>query len=743
MPDGSPIGNIDGYVILGSSNARWPMRAGTEPVLETFDVTPQTAAALAGRKAGTPVTLTLETRGHKQVVKFLYVVNVLPGDNANIFRVTLADLRFWWTYKIINRRFNIRRNIGYKRLAATDVAELNPVAPNVWYAKYSLETKKRGRNSNNPVSPEEAMVDVMEGVLEPERILSGHKANVFFEQGIKFDGIPLEEVELQDPGNSAVGRALSYFPELDLYVNADGDIGIYSKVSGAEKLLIDALGPEMVGRGHVALVDNRFVRPREARVRFVREVELRFNFSEAALAVGQTTTELLDERVVENVMPVPDYILHSAEAPPEGWVQGTWITIDQAIRAYNALGGIPGIGRIDHDLLQRAFVPYFDLWTAMQISGVRDPDADWTARLAAFQEHYRRTYRIQMNWMDRILSIRDYRVATIDPVRGQRAPATAWADYCIVPSMRNLWKKLKDNEDLPYVINMKGYPNGGDNLGADSKPAPARVTVLDSDQGIVHLEYQIDPLRMVEQILPSMVTVNGHDGVDGDGRPTMPGPTADLRQRTRPISFDMVVDDNGWPKLTARHKVAIILTAVPASPNDERQFHTVTIKADDKRLEDMLPRSVAVGLKTALGPPMDIFIGPGQETARTAWVDSRSADIEKIFGITDGAPNLKGLVINDGETSDKRNGASLVTIALAAAARLYASMADRYQGAITGELLPLARPMGWANEIVHEITPDGVGQTHVALPDKLPQFNLLSYLDGSTRKILMRLAQQK
>lgn len=735
----SPEATIDGQVILGSSPARWVYRYGTTPSYESFDVTPKSAAILKEKTFKSPVQLVIKGRDRTMTVKNLYVVGIFPTDNPKIMRVVVADCRIWWKYALVVRRYNIRRNVGYKRLKATDTPELNPTAPQIWYAAYSLDLGSKKGNGTTPIEAKDAVTDVLNDAARVEREGGAHTMGVRFKKGLTLNEVPIEQLEIEENGDDGVRRILSYFPECDVYIDKDGDAVITSKADGSERELVDAIRPEMVGAGHVETVDMRSVRPSLIRFYFVREIEVRHDFIEvtSAQSVGTTTDDPLgDLRRAENVLPIPDYQL---TVNGQTLVQGTWITVDEALRAW---GTPPGLSRLDHDLIQRAFVPYLDLWTALQINGVRDPNADWTARLSMLQQHYRRTYRINRRWMDRTLSLRDYRVALIDPVRGQRAPAQAWADYCTVPSMRALWKQASGSQDLSYVQNMRCYPVGG-NLSSSDRPSPAEVSILDEDQGIIHLEYKLDPLKNIEMILPSMVTLNGQDGTisTADPRPTTPGPSANMRDRTRPITFNAVVNSSGWPKLTSAHKVLFILTHVPASPNTLKQLHKIEIKPDDKELQKLMPAAAKAGLGNAGGPPMEVFIGPGQETAKIAWVDSKATEIEKAFGVTDGEPNLAGLVINEAGPSDPSRGASLTTIARAMAARIYGSMTDRYQGSLSGGVVPDLEPTGWAAEVTHELNTKGVVMTSLHLPERIPQLSIYNLLDGSTRGIMMRLAQ--
>jgi hypothetical protein len=351
------------------------------------------------------------------------------------------------------------------------------------------------------------------------------------------------------------------------------------------------------------------------------------------------------------------------------------------------------------------------------------------ARIAACQNHYRMTFRISAPFMDRIESVRAYRATTADPVTKTRSPALAYGDYCILPTQRMIWKNIADKKPMDYAINRTAYPTT-DILDNTAEPSPCEVEVVDSDQGIIRLNYKSNPIYGAnETILPSQMA--------GDALPT-----ADITNRFRPISFDMVLRAGNPPRLSPSYKCAVVLTAVPAAPNTNDQLHRIIVKPSE--VTSMLPDSQTAGLGAAEGPIMEIRVGAGVEVARVAWLDSRSTDIEKIFGLpegVEGAPNLQGLVINEDATGDLRNGASLNAIAKATAARVYASLVDRFEGGMTGHMNGQVRPAGWLSEVRHELRPDGETVTVLEMPPQIPQLSLFGWLDSASRQSILGLVQ--
>jgi hypothetical protein len=409
----------------------------------------------------------------------------------------------------------------------------------------------------------------------------------------------------------------------------------------------------------------------------------------------------LEDLFMLNVLPCPDFSLKLASG--ETVTQGQWITFNEALAAWN-LQGAPGLGALNIKTLRRAAIPYVDFWAAMNLSGSFDPDNAWAARVAVMQAHFRRTYRINRRVMDRLLQIHDYRVAVQDPTGTARGTAQAFSDYAVIPGQRWI---LHDASD--FAVNIVGYPRQiksdgttGDDIDENTKPAPAVVRVIDSDQGIVHVDWAMDPARTYEMVLPSMDEMDG-SGTGQNGKPTIPGPSCDLYDRQRPIAFNSVVESLELSQLTGDHKLCVILTATPGSPNTEQQLEVVVVKPED--VKDLVPQEMVDSLLASDGPPMEVRVESGMEQARVAWVDSERVRIETALGIREGIKgepvDLKDIIINYSETGFSNNYASIQAIAKAEAARLWASMLDRHYGAKTVDMDSSLKPIGRIESVAH------------------------------------------
>lgn len=743
---------IEDKPLLMSGVVSWPLRTGTSPVIQSFEMIPDDALALfqnGARKS--PVTLKIiPPQGNPVTVTNLWILNIAPGPNPFVASVTIADRRWFWSYAHTLRRLNMRRRVGNKLAIASDLAptQLNQSVPNFDYWPWSL-------NSGAVWSPADAIRDIMtnqiDGVLQKEAQYWGQVAGLTIDTrltGTK-NGLPIEDFQLDDQGDGAVNRLLKTLPEAEVTVDYDGTVIVFSRSGGDEADLYNAILPEIPGGGHATLVSNAQLRPSAINVYFTPEVEVRFDAKENANAsatgsanhdvdttVGPTGggIKVSYQRQLDNVLPSVDYQLSvNGNTIP----MGTYILIDDAFVAW---GNLPGTStKLDHPLIQRAFIPYLDLWSKLnqigQQPGANGNASPWVERIAAVKNHYRTTYRIPSAWRNQMFSMRAYRISTIDPQSGMRGPSLPFSDYCFVASQRSLARNAQAGNVFDWATNRSGYPKNGI-LDNTVSPSPGYVVVLDEDQGIVHIDYRLDYNRMIEVILPSLMQV-GNNAM----------PTTDLTNRQRAITFDLLNAAGGYASLSPSFQAAMVLTCVPAAPNNINQLYKVKVVPQD--VQDIIPTGTTAGLLTALGPEMDVHCG--LDTARVMWLDSRSSDIEAIFGIANGVvnptpltPNLKGLVIN-GEDGSLNTGASLVNLARAEAAKVYSALVDHYEGTVTGYMNGQVHLNGMVNELRHSLDLNGMATTTLTLPSTAErmsrQIDVFRFLNSTSRAVVLRLVQ--
>ncbi len=652
--------------------------------------------------AGKPVNLLYRVNGRVVKIQNLYVISAAPQDQPQIAKVTVVDRRWLWRNNWILRRYNMRRNIGVKRVTNYGTPELAAVLPEVWYWPWSLKTDQSG----GTWKAKDVLADVISEVAQTEKGWSGSTMPFIDDTGDLISQVPIENLEVHGRGPDAINRVLNYLPGVGIKVVEDGSVVAFDKTAGGEMAVVAQLGPEVAGHGHVTLIDNRILRPKRVVMLTQREIEIRLDYTESS--GGTVALPGIDSRFLENVGQVTDPQLAASDG--NLYAEGTWLPFDTLFASWQARNGFT----LSHDLVQQAFVPWFDLWADIVGVGEFDPSAVWASRVAMIQRCYRQTFRISSRWMSRILSLRAYRIATVDQTTGTRAPAAVYADHSIIPSMRGKLAAGIDNQY--FCANVEGYSTS---IGNDTVASPAVLEVVDADQGIIGINYKIDPLMMNQMVLPSKI---------------QNVPNGNIRNpRITTLSFDSACAGVSPPRLSPSFKMATILSAVPASPNSDQQLHRTVVEPAD--VADMIG-----DVAPCDGPEMEIFVGPNIVTAKIRWLDSRAGDIEKCFGIGIGAPNLTGLILNDGPSSPS-TGASLTNVAHAIAAQIYAQYVDRPQGQQAGHIKGGIELVGYIDEVTHELSPKGVGLTRVSLPGQIQPLSLKSYLDPSSIAAIDHLVQ--
>jgi hypothetical protein len=722
-----PIGTLGGKPILGSAHAGWVFTTGTSPYETTFDLIPEDADALL--KAGdVSVTLILDNKAGAPIkVEKLWVIGEQPGDNPHIKKVRVVDRRFWLPYFKFLGRFNMRRNVGSQRVGNLATKQLNPVVPDIWYWPWSLKKPPNGKWKVSEVF-EEFMKQLSDFEKGEARESGGHSLSGTLKN---LDSIiEVDNLNIDDPGDVSMLRILAMYPNADVYVDETGSYVFFNRNDGSESKNVTLLGPLIVGSGQIKKISNKWQRPRKIEVYFTMEVEVRHDF------IPNVTT-LPDTRILTNVIPVPDF---TASIGGVHYAQHSWVNLNAIINCddwSNAPGQGDG-GKVTHALLEKAGMPYLDLWGALLITGVRQPDADWAARVGALQAHHRRSFQISSQWMSRTLSVKARRAALIDPATGTWAPSEVYCNHSFIGTVRSFFKNLSEAKGLQYCINVPGYPDGDQVPGKtspsgaykftdSSKAAPVTVHVVDGDQGIIHFQFQADPNHMYEAALPGEVVRQDGSLYTPTANWGTPGEAA--------IAFDVVTDRVQIPKLEADWKAAVILSHVPASPNDKRQLYKVTVEPKD--VQGKIPAADAYG-----GPTWQVRVGPGMEGAKAliAWFDDRAPDIEAIFGIGDFPPDLRGIAINaDAVSAPKGAVININELAKSLAAQIWSRFHDHEEGSGTAKHNPEIKPTGWTGAVAHSLTPSGELITTLNMAGQIQEMNLSGLLDSSTRAILMKL----
>ena len=778
--------------LLADRPLSWSLTEGVHPFRARFSFRPEDIETMEKLAEAGPVTLTIVCNNQTVKAENLWITD-MPGSSVpHIASVVLSDRRCWWSYGHMKRLYNVMRPVGVKRLKDID-GLLEQMQQRVKKFRYLLGSLKPPGVGGKPWKAREIVEDILtaeDGILQIEtQRRRGKKAEVNLKA---LEGqrtiMPIFDFEIDASSEVALAKALQQIPGAGITVDLDGTIRVFRRFvdlnvdqNRADKQkrgnTLEMLGPEIVGEGHHEFVENKYLRPRQIEVFFTCEAELRFDYGEAAsyttspsiggpgtgvpggggtfvVQPGATGLDKIgDGMLVETVLPVPDYELKGVVergSAPFTAVQGTWISIDAALAAWNdhEKNGAFYFGednplkkaglKLDHDFLQRAFPAYVDLWTGLMSIGMAVEGANWPARIAMLKKHYRQTWRINYQWMNKISSMRARRVAILDFGSGTRGPSPVWTDYAVKATQRSFFKNRNESELYKNVL---GGITPKQRITDKLTTSPVNLAILDHDQGIISTQFVGDVYGVDGEYIPGLM------------EPNLNGNYSVMNQKTGKIFANAAKDTSGAasgvPRMAPEYRSTFIISAVPAEPNSNNQLYKLTVTPGTVKAAKLLPKDLERGLTKCYGPPLQLRVGAGVEVARIAWSDVKRRSIEMLFGMHGGHKagvenNMDDLIINLGEEGKPwagDGGASMWDIATGLAATTYAAYADTWVGTAAGHMNPHVKMGGFTESVKFELRPDGQGLTVLNVSAKPVTMPFTMFLGQSTRNILSRLPQ--
>lgn len=671
----------------------WDFTPGVTPYERVFRVSSANADKLA--KITDDVTLVVEAAGRPRLeVKKLSIMSIEPTNHRDFKFVRVSDSRWKWPSAFVTRQYNVPRRTGdYKRLSQDGVpVQVQQVVAEVAYARWSLYPR------DNPTAVWTAhltVADILEAVVG-----AGNYRVVFPSQR---KGTVVGARFFAD-GASAIHQALAFLPGSNVKLDEEGRAVVYDELDGSDARLLEK-GPVYRGPSLSTVVDWKRRRPIRVDVLFEREVELRFDSKDEA-----GTTESLDDRLVENVAPLPDV---SLTINGQTYASGTWVTFD-ALFGY---WPVPGSGRValTHTTVQQKFMFKGFLDSYARPNGATEPDVPWAQRVACVLNHYRQTYRVTSRWMDRIKAIHPYRIALMDPVKGTRARASVFSNYAVKPTVMGLVKAAAEGSTA-RIWNVNGYSAL---LSGSKQSAPATISIEDDDQGIFTINYALDRNGEVAKIYPSAVV-----GVDSTGAKIA---SYDLRKMQKGRGEALATD---YCRLKSAHKLAVVLTVEPGAPNDERICHLETVGPE------AASKSLGVEIGACNGPVWTILVKSRFMKARTEWLDTYADNgaTDEAFGLTAFKKSKEPQLSKLGQPTNWRE---VREVAIAAASALYATLLDHPEGQHVIRLDPSIRPTGHASSVEHSLRPDGGTRTTITFPRTVHGVDIAGILPAEIQKRIL------
>lgn len=705
-----PTATFGGETLAGFDDIVWQFTAGTRPYMTTIQMMIEQAdrimeaiASTTDKKGNALVPMTLRIEGLE--VQGLYPIGTAPGMDPYTKGIVIADARWLWSRKWIERSYNIRRRTGSMRFVGEGALVSQKLVPDIDYWAWSLK-------DGSPWTIDDILVDVLTELAVPAQFDIDRKTEI-------------QDVELSGTGSDVMAELLSLIPGYACRCNENGRVVIYDQIGLGEFAAVEAARPIIVGTGYRTVVDRKILRPSAVHVLFDREIEVRFNWFEDS-ATGTTvrnpsTTQ--PPREFDNVLPVTDPSLVLANGRTV--CMGTWITFDEALAAWadTQNGPLPpllashgGTLSIEHirkywlgawgilvDLCRSIDAPQSDNGNIL-----RNEDAIWMARISAVRRHWRQTFRIDPNWRAFYRSVHAWRVAIVDVENATRAPSQAYMRFMVMPSVRNLYhRRYEDGTDTGWCVD--GYATDL----ADSIMSPAVVSVVDSDQGIVRVELR--------------VALSGDEQAINPGAPESL-PSIALRDMNQAQAITAV--SRWWANshLTLGHRMAVVLTLHQGAPNNMGRCHEEVRLPDD--VKPLLGDGVEIG--ECKGPDIWVKVEPSPMTmARFAWRDDDRTEIEECFYT--GAPPPEHLLLN---------GDHIKVIADAYAASIYSALLDHVEGIFSTPLNPNLQMAGSITSIEHRLSKSGLPTSSVVIPPSTVARDPWAMMPMNIRRILRSIASQ-
>ena len=716
----APVATLGGILLTDEDSVGLEQTAGVTPFVRTFTLHKSSESKVRAM-LGSPVTLEVRSKTAPTLTwEQVYPLRLAPSRVPHHVSVVVADLRWLWPRQIVNRTYNLPRKTGVRRIVAGQVVELAVFKDEYRYVPATLKDGKR------KWTPREIVEDVL-----------GRMAQVFgfsweIESWPAGSGLAVEGLEVHESCDHALAAVLALAPGAEVRVTKTGRVVVFDATDmAATDGMMRSAGPPTEAGGIDRTVTLEKIRPTSITVWFDREVELRFDSAEESDDADSTVQQgdfLERQMLMENVLPLPD---PNTLIDGEQYGQGTWVTVKQALAAWNldlaSLGKSPAPPALTLTNVRRYWFVLEALYTALGNLTQSAAQANWSARIAALRAHFRQTYRIPYAWMQRIRAIKPYRLGILDPVTGARATAQAWSQYTKEPTAKAYAQAaLKRDPNLQFFwLSVDDYPGFDNNLW-EKTASPAAVTVLDQDVGILHIGYRTDPFAMASGIHPSLMRENGTGEIQA--------PTRDLRNALRGVvSTDGTVKGAIPIGLADDFRVAILVTAIPLAPNDETRMFSLPV--DPSSVSDEVRGRVQI--KDGEGPDWNLICPPGLLTAWYAHrltVDARQS-APKLFGfdgpaaLANGAQDAPGYeIINLSDTNDYLRG-----VAFAMAVAQWAAFVDAREGQRSVHLNPRLELAGSIDSIRHRLDPDGRLLTDVNMPSNRRPIDPMALIPRSIR----------
>lgn len=504
----TPLLTIGGIAIPGTG-FRWALQSGVLPYM-TSQIVPKGAINDFLSQIQNPTTIRLEATGGTTgqpdlfVKEFngIYLVEPKAIDDWHV-SWTIADARWAWRGKKMYYSYNKTR-VKNAFVSGISAGETDPVILRQPYDLFGT-----GRYLPWSIKGSEKPYNMRE-ILEIELGKAGilFDSNQFVDQGAYvIENIEGNGIDIYSGLANLLARS-----RLNLGIRENGHVYVFS-LDYFDTNQIDAVYLQQASQktkpGTLYKQDLKRIRPNRVVVKFERKVETRVISTDRDDTLGPKLIPYtnppvwnqidIDERRIigcENVLPIPYPItIDGVERQIGEWIPlKRYISaitppiLDSDIRTYYFYNG---------DRLKRRYAKLIEIATGSPPSQANEQYASHI--VGTIISHYRRTYKIDPYWVDRMLSWDARRVSVIDNYSHYSPVSPLWIDYCAIPTMRHpaLAKRtaLWDEHATNWIVSQRD--------ASREKPSPGSISIVNQPLGIFQISFPPMIDMIFKQIIPS------------------------------------------------------------------------------------------------------------------------------------------------------------------------------------------------------------------------------------------------
>lgn len=665
-------------------------------------------------KQWTEITIT-PAGGQTKTFKKVRVVKEAPSDHPLRRYVVLSDARWELSREYVKENYNLRTAMGQTELLKVDglPLEIDPINYVVTYASSTL------KNGATPWSADEILDDILR-----RRLGKKYKRNYR-----SLGGYAPNDVQIDGPGNIALGQALAAMGGLDLRVDDDGNFELVDAMLGAEQASILAYVPYSLRfMGMMRWVAMANLAPETIEVGFDADVEVRADgFQEDTVASAPTSSTTWP--LLHNVIQVTDKQLTTTDTTTGKTytaVAGSYLPVDQWFSAVAADTLVPAPPVPAQVTFSRSYALFdymrglMEFWYVTGQSGGLEPSPAWANRIRSMKEHLLKTWRLDPAFASLCIpgSIRPVRARLLDAANQTRQPSPVYMDYCRKPSIRGVrdikkfgWNThcIPGDQTGQKVGRVKFYsdPDFPDDVIALDQciQAPVEARCVDPVAGIFRLGFKKDVHDHTTELTPALVQ-------------ELPSNNLDEVNRGAGLAY--------WENahLTESQRIILIFTATPtAAP-----LYFVSVKP-----ADALARLKVNTTVTPKAPRIQTRVGPALQTARIAHKDEDRNAIQTLFAATDRqfAQNLL-------QAFKPVNLDIITDYAKSVAACVYAAHLDHFEGEATVGFAPDAMPIGSLVNVTHIVTSRARCYTRLECKRPIPPVQPIHFMERGARAVIFR-----